>query len=294
MRTGLPKEEKAMAANKKFPESKRARKKASSRRQPKRDIPTRPTRTASYTPDIRAAYRAFFLRCTIPLLHENGKKEIVGTGTLFDYSGQLFMVTAAHIFKRYKIYEIGVPEALDGPNAFTLGQLNAASAPDEDIDIAVLNLHNREICERLRKEWRVLSKENVSLENSEQTPYILAGCPDGTAEIVNKHIIAKWFDMYTSPYAGSTDNARGVFDIFLKYPPEIYGKFGLTISKPKLQGISGASVWQAIQKSEGLWAAEKEMRVIGVQVAAAHEKYLVVKSWRLVAEILYQQFNVIT
>ena len=76
-------------------------------------------------------------------------------------------------------------------------------------------------------------------------------------------------------------------DLFFEFNTETETLDGVTKSTPKLQGTSGASIWEYVSVGkEEIWTPERSLRVVGVQSMYRHKKYFRAASWTMVVKAL--------
>ncbi|MNX56257.1 hypothetical protein D3C86_870460 [compost metagenome] len=76
-------------------------------------------------------------------------------------------------------------------------------------------------------------------------------------------------------------------DLFFNYGYEGNLLMGKPVKTPELSGVSGASIWE-LHPTTGIWTPESGTRVVGIQSAFRHLRYMRGKSWWAVARVLEQ------
>ena len=97
--------------------------------------------------------------------------------------------------------------------------------------------------------------------------------------------------VHTVPYAGELDPLSEphslTHDLLLDYS----GALDLSLEEvrqPRLQGMSGASIWVATSESSpsGIWSPTSHLRIVAIQSTTRHGSYIRAKRWHLLAPLV--------
>ncbi len=247
-----------------------------------------------FTETEAAAIERFTLSVTVPILYDKGDSApVFATGTLFEIDGRFFIITARHVLDNiHDSTKLVYPESPLQGQLFTLGSIEIYKPKEEHIDIAVMELKNLETIQRLKTNWKFLSLNNVSSpsEVSGDGAFFVSGYPQALTEADNSRTKSKFVTAYTQRMPSAPAEAKYVIpelDLFFVYEEQAISVSGATVSTPELPGVSGASIWE-LRSTSGIWSPEKVARVVGIQSAYIHSKYLRATRWWAVAKVLEQ------
>jgi hypothetical protein len=234
------------------------------------------------------AIEAFLRSCTIPLVGEEDKKlALLGMGTFFSLDGQLWLVTAAHVVKhRDDLKELAVPMRSLG-RFITLGNCCLYRPSNLDLDVALIHIQDADFKRYVSENWRVLDDSNVIRFDPSASRYIVAGYPRETLANKNMDWHKAFTQIHAGPYSGgAADASHPVFRLaYSRSAPDLSGAVTDT---PDLHGVSGASVWAVVNAADGIWAPEKALKIVAVQVSFKHSEYIGAEWWTLVREVLHR------
>jgi hypothetical protein len=241
------------------------------------------------------AIEAFMFKNTVPILYKDpdGEVDMVGTGTLFVVSERYFLVTAAHIFQGCELSNFGFPSSPAGDaDLQTIGHAELYVPSSENIDLfdfAILELLEQHTITAVKAGWKALSPQDVGMP-SRGGVFILCGYPSAVAKRDTGRIGGCLVTSYSTMLETTPDNAKQPvkegLDLFFKYDREAIRHDGETVETPKLQGTSGASVWEYLELSdEAVWDPRKMLRIVGVQSSALHGEFFRAKAWSGLVEI---------
>jgi len=247
------------------------------------------------TPIEAEAIERFALHVTVPIFLEVGdSSRLLATATHFRIDERSFLITARHIFdKGLDLEKLAYPENPLQGGLYTLGAFTVLKPSDEHIDVAALELTSEDTVKRLTENWQSLSLENVAVAsaNTGDGTCFVSGYPESLTKNEAGWIKGKLATAFTQrlPTVPAEAEAPVVseLDLFFDYSREAKSVSGQVIKTPELPGVSGASVWE-LRPSSGVWAPEKVTRVVGIQSAYLHSKYIRAKSWWAVAKVLEQ------
>jgi hypothetical protein len=232
-----------------------------------------------------AIVREFLRSCTVPLVREIGDKlALMGTGTFFDLEGELWLVTASHVIAGEEdLRELAIPMRTTD-QFLTLGNCTLYRPDTSQLDVAIVLIQGEEFQKLAPQNWRILNENNIARYNPAVTGYIIPGYP---REILAKNQLDwpnSFTRIYTTPIHGSVEDADHPV-LRLVYARSAMNDAGATVETPHLEGISGTSVW-AVKAADGLWAPEKILKVVAVEVSFKHDEYITGEWWTLVRELL--------
>jgi hypothetical protein len=252
-----------------------------------------------YTALEVAAIEQFAIGVTIPILHEINQHPdatLLATGTLFKIGSEHFVITARHVFDDcVDPKKIAYPEAPKKGSIYTFGKFDLIKPTESHIDVAAMHLKDVETIKRLNATWQFLSLVNIAMPRPDApdgTTFV-AGYPVKLTGTISDFLAAKFVTAYTqqlpvTPVEAESPVVAGL-DYFFEYARTATTVTGAEINAPELPGVSGASVWQEHDRwPSTVWTPETSFRVIGVQSAYLHSKYIRVKSWTAVAKVLTQ------
>ena len=138
--------------------------------------------------NVADAVSQFLLRLALPILVERGNhQELIGTGTLFDVSGRIFIVTAKHIFDNEGLKAVTIPARPEGPKTDYIGgrQLIVHGKKDGHApDVCVIEVENITLAQHIASTWTVLKLEDT-VEASTDGRFVVCGFPSQLIGPVN-------------------------------------------------------------------------------------------------------------
>ena len=237
------------------------------------------------------AVEEFAKQCTVPIICRDQRGSgILGAGTLFDLAGQLYLVTARHVADDFQNYSIGIPEspAKKGAKLWPIGHLDVHLSEETDHDVAILPIKDPKLRSTLERNWTILSAADVMTDIEGVTWYLLAGFPLGAANRVAHTVMADFSSAWTSR-SNSVPNEpfNPAIDILLHHSKVAPHCDGGEIMMPRLDGVSGSSVWAAPPLPlSRIWTPRSQIKVAGIQSSSLHGSYIRAKQWHLVAQLL--------
>lgn len=240
-----------------------------------------------------AAIERFVLNVTLPIFLEVGDSGgLHATGTLFKIDGRSFLVTARHIFDDLPdLTRLAYPENPIRGGLFTFGSFNVLKPTEEHIDVAAVELKSADTIARLDRNWQFLSLENVAAPSrvTSDGAFFVCGYPASLTKTESGWTKGKLATAYTQRLpVPPVDAAPPIFpelDLFFDYGYEATSVTGESVKTPELPGVSGASIWE-LRPISGVWTPETATRVVGIQSAFRHSKYIRAKSWWALAKVL--------
>jgi hypothetical protein len=236
------------------------------------------------------AIKAFLVRSTVPLIYESDAAAgVQGSGSLFDYEGCLYFVTAGHVLERVDPHKLGVPFRAFGSEVFTLGTGLVGWSRTETFDVAAYRIDDLKTIAALRESYSILGKANVAPPEPDADHFVVVGYPAST--VVRRGKEMKPGDLtqiHTTRYVGEVVGPCGEHDLFLKLDRQAQGLWGHETTIPALPGISGGPVWQVRRSTTSIWTPESALGLVGIQVSTdpRGERYMRALRWEVVAEAL--------
>lgn len=238
----------------------------------------------------QASIKKFLVSCTVPLVYRAKERAgVLGTGAFFATESRSFFITAAHLFPGADPNMMGVPER-GGEDGAVSGFGHATihhPRNTDDHDVAVIELEDSEFIQRAKSGWTFLDASNVAADDFQSENYLIAGYPDATVRYKDGVLTpSALMQLYTGPYKDDVVGGRGEFDFFLRYGEEAGNVYGFTKETPHLGGASGALVFGLAERPVGIWSPQAVLKIVGVQVAFVHAKYVRAKRWTLLQHVL--------
>ena len=244
------------------------------------------------TPPHIRAQEEFLARTAVPILYGVEDTAVIrGTGTLFQFLGRVFLVTASHLFDGgIDPGSIGIPIRPFGPKLKYVRPARLNRTGEDRFDAAVVEVLDEGMARELAASWNVLTREHLATPVA-GADSVVAGYPSASAVSASGGITTTLVSIITSrldsPPPDAQDPVDSDLDLFFEYRrsgPRYRG--GDDDRTPDLEGISGCSVWQLGSPPSGkLWTAERQMRVVAVQTSFNHSKFIRAKSWKAVATL---------
>jgi len=242
------------------------------------------------------AFTLMARRYTIPLLEEDElTSAILGTATLFTVNSKYYLITAAHVIadivNAKRMDRIGLPLGLNAASVANLGNhFISYNREFEKFDVAIIRLDQTELVSRLKESWDFLSIKNVAAVDHTHTKAFIAGYPRAASRTSKDFKMSSQFMCFATTFLDhvpeEADDVQPGVDVFLNHEESGYALDGNLTELPKLQGVSGASVWSVLPDLEaGVWNSEDHVRVVAVEVACRAGLYVRAKSWLLVANL---------
>lgn len=237
-----------------------------------------------------ASIEHFLVGCTVPLVYQSDERTgILGTGGFVSFKGRVFFVTAGHLFKNADPNRMGIPErAGKDVHVWYFGHATVHHPKDTDEhDVAIIELLDPDFVQRVRRGWTILGEADLVTPESSTHNYLIAGYPDATVKYENAVLTpSALMQLYTGPYEGEVVGTRGDFDLFFRYGEAAGNTYGFQKSTPHLGGASGALVFALGPRPTGVWSPTAVLKVVGIQVAFIHNKYVRAKKWSLIEHVL--------
>lgn len=241
------------------------------------------------------AIERFALHVTVPIFLEVGDSGgLLATGTLFKIDGRSFLVTARHVFDKLPdLTKLAYPENPLRGDLYTFGSFTVLKPNEEHIDVAAVELKSPETIEILETNWQFLSLANVAAPSqvAGDGAFFVSGYPESLtkndAGWTKGKLVTAYTQRLSSAPVEAIDPVIPQLDLFFDYSRDAMSVTGESIQTPKLPGVSGASIWE-LRPVSGLWTPETATRIVGIQSAYVHSKYIRGKSWWAVAKVLEQ------
>lgn len=244
------------------------------------------------------AIKEFCQSCTLPVIAVGKKRSVIdGTGVLFEINNRKYFITAQHvaefIYNHPDNYGIPVAKKRSGILSFKDCEIFGPkeSRDKKDYDVAIIELtRNHILCESLVKEYQFLTVDNLGIYRRWHHNYLLAGFPAELSEnITASNVLGRFFLLSTSPYTGeiNDDVSDRESSVYLDYGKAIINDNGDEIDAPKLEGISGGSIWsiKTDASEKGIWCTEKNIELVAVDVSYMPDSFKHIRGvkWHAVA-----------
>lgn len=245
--------------------------------------------------NIVDAVESFMLKITVPIFYStaDGLTDLIGTGTFFQIEERHFLITAAHLFDDIDPADLAVPQYCTGKHQLRLIGNSKLYLPSkkfvESVDIAIVEILLPDSINFIMSGWKSLTFDNISSPTAEGH-FLLCGFPcertkkdaeDFTGEMIS--VITT--RLVKAPHGAKQPVNYGV-DLFFSCDKSAFDHSGRQVSIPRLQGVSGASIWE-IDKSENslVWTPEKSLKVVGIQSSSLHGEFFRAKNWDYVSQM---------
>lgn len=250
----------------------------------------------------RAAVDDFIRQVTVPILLDIGPTPALqGTGTLLSVHDKVFLITARHVLDGIDPLIFAFPANAQRGHIHTLGSRQILKPTDFRIDVAAMELQDPEVLELVRSNWRTLTLANVAApsQTTADQAVLVAGFPAALTKPQGGWLGGALVSTYTQriplvPDEMSDSFVYGSyphnpdFDLYYDHNNEGTGLDGKPVATPKLEGVSGASIWEFVPQSGLLWTVESGARVVGIQSGYVRGKFLRAVNWKAVALVLDQ------
>lgn len=242
------------------------------------------------------ALERFMLERTVPLLTEqtkDGFPALLGTSTLLDVHGTLFLVTADHVLEDImELGEVAFPESPRGKTLWSLGSCTLHRVDNMDLDLAILEIRSSETNQRLRAGWKTVTEANLAAPQR-GVRSALCGYPAEYTTRRDDLLHGKLLTIYTAQLPELPESAEPpvneAFDLFYLCDNSAENLFGGPGELPRLGGTSGSSIWEIGNVAETEpWTPERALRIVGVNRTYRPGKYFRGRPWWLVAKMLSQ------
>ena len=246
----------------------------------------------------------FVEKSIIPIIlyiddNETGKSKAViqGTGTLFKFIDNYFLITAAHVLEPIDEYyekNIGIPVGKNNSDIIKLHNCKRYLLTDKEIsdkyDFGIIQLNN-ELGKKLEQDYYFLTENNISFRLYDKMIIYITGYPNKWTVFNEKENVlgATPFKFLSrrkvqkKEYTKYDPNAH----ILAEYA-EVYYLGGdvnrYVNAEKKLNSISGCSMWVIENNQTGIWSAEKCVKVIGIQSNVMENEYIKGTKWIYLAE----------
>jgi hypothetical protein len=235
----------------------------------------------------------YMLSVTIPLISvqtEDGSPTLLGTCTMIEAAGRVFLVTASHVLKeQYELVKMAIPTGPLKGDLWTLGSCTRMVPTDKDLDVGLLEIQTEEVQGLLRAGWRPISFDLVDVP-SRNGHFVLCGYPEEktvrTVENLQGALLTVHSNRIEVPkYAEQP--VRDGLDLFLLYDDSAEDLYGKSMSTVTLNGVSGSALWEVREVQPGrIWSAHDSLKVVGMTIRYVKGEYVRAQEWWLVAEAL--------
>ena len=159
----------------------------------------------------------------------------------------------------------------------------------DPFDAAIIRLSQPELIDALQTNWSFVSPNNLGpIPPEGRQGFLVAGYPREVSRREGFELSAKFMTFATNSLGSLPDGLelRPGLDILLTHEEIGAGFDGEPIRLPKLNGVSGGSVWVAHrdESRDPVWSARSHLKLVGIQTAVARGSYIRAISWQLVAK----------
>ena len=241
------------------------------------------------------AVRDYILKRTVPILYNDPKGRVSpnGTGTLLRIEDRLFLITACHVFdERRDFVEFAYPTHPINGGVSTFGSFNLMRPTDELIDIAIAELTDERTKEILSANWQVCTLSDVCAPPSTGS-FIVVGHPASMIEATRDGLNSRAVFVKTTrieAHSALEYKARPEFELFLAFGKMATSESGAQIDTPRMNGVSGASVWVVVESAGIAWSPASILRVVGVLWSVDRSRFMRATDWRAIARALQNIF----
>ena len=253
------------------------------------------------------AVQEWMAQTVVPLLYDDpsGQLDSYGSGALISSNGNVLFATARHnLFlpdqrtpRDRTLLAIPIPDR-DAPakkdivNILgTFDVLQPVDPPGQEIDIALLHFKDPDFIERLRRSWNIIDRSKAAVA-SPQGRFVLSGYPSERIRVTLEGLGGSLNTIHTErmPQApqAATQPVHPDYDLFFHYDDDATNLEGNAIKTPAVPGMSGSVVWELHNISDGIWAPDKALTMVAIQVSWMKGNFARAKSWAYVENILNQ------
>lgn len=241
-------------------------------------------------PDEVEAIRQLVCRVTVPIASNKNCDfpEPIGSATLLRDADRLFLITAAHVLEGEDGSTLFVSASRSSAPPLPLAPATVVRAKSPDaVDIAIIEVTNSNTKDCLFAGWGCVTLDSIG-EASADGLFVLSGYPTERLSVDGATLWCTCITAITERLASTPKGTRDPVDknrdLFFMYEPT--GRFsdGDCGESPNLRGTSGGGVWEFSNvRPEGVWTAQKALKLIGVQSSARHfEWFRAHASWAIV------------
>lgn len=236
------------------------------------------------------AVRLTLNRCTVPVVETDGKQSaVLCTATPFEIGGRRLLVTAGHAIPALeRAGRLGTPGDRGiyywTPTARIWHAIDTAP-----YDVGIIEFESEEGWAPIKQRFTPLTLDNVYAGQRENGRFVIAGFPAAAVDATLRSQVENPLLLGTDLYTGSDAQATRGIDFLLGYPDALYDQSWRPQPVPRLQGMSGASVWVLTTENRtagGVWSPESTVKIAGIQVSAAHGRFLRVVNWAAVGRCI--------
>lgn len=253
----------------------------------------------------RESMQQFAARFSIPLLHEIGKSDLLGTACVVLAKGCYYLVSAGHVLTYLKEHpeEVGALTVRNGEQPLTFGSgLHLMPIDYQKFDFAIFRIDSTELVRLLEGTWRFVVPDDLGLLNGDVERFVFVGYPIGRREFLSDEhgllgqlsgvpprYTKKSFDELNQERHSSTVPFDPAVDILLEYPEAFADMKGQRIDRLDVRGISGSPLWAVRPDPMNLIRPpEKRLQLVGIITSVIEGEYIRAKRWTLIAEAFEQ------
>lgn len=200
-----------------------------------------------------------FFKCIVPLIHFETplKPDVCGTGTLVKKGSKHFILTAAHVVRRFS--PLFVPTGTEHV-PLSINWILSSTARDDcerdPLDYAIAELGTKQ-SELLRQRWTFVPDNLLDGVGDEfaTAEYAFTGYPTSRDRVVferREHRFQPRFFIQHSVASSALEKAgfspHTHIGIHFKQTKNV-NEVGLKVSLPKMEGVSGGAIWRVCSRN---------------------------------------------
>lgn len=218
-----------------------------------------------------SALEEFMMLTSLPILQSVDRNaHPLATGVLIEHERRAFLATADHVLEGLEPEDLLMPLKRDGGQISQLGSLSLARPDKAGPDIAIIELKCDDVVKQLRDGWRFLNLNMIG-DASRDADHVMAGYPSELAVVDDKAVYGTPFAVFTEMLQEcprGAENPNPDWDLFFALDRVGHRSTGEVLETPKLQGASGGPIWEVSSGGGGLWAPERVLKLVGIQMSA--------------------------
>jgi hypothetical protein len=253
----------------------------------------------------RESLEQFATKFSIPLVHQIGKSDLLGTASVMFANGHHYLISAGHVLTDLREHpeDVGAPEGHQRASATTFGSgLHVMPIDDAKFDFGIFRIDSAQVVRSLERTWRFIVPDDLGLLNDSVERFAFAGYPVGRREFVSDQYgllgrltgtlpryTRKSFEELNQELHSSTVPLDPAVDILLDYPDSFNDVEGKRIENLDVHGISGSPLWGVRPDPMNLVPSpEKRLQLVGIITSVREGDYIRAKRWTLIAEAFRQ------
>jgi hypothetical protein len=214
-----------------------------------------------------------------------------GTGSIFNFNGRHFLISASHVFDEFDKYPefVGIPTGRRGEPIYNFGQCDFFRINNDTdrnkYDTIIIEIP-QELAGKIAGAYSILNIDNIAYNFKNRFDLVVVGYP-----FINSIDIIEENGVYADPFRLTTflKESSGKEDAI--FDPKVhmlldYEEVSKEQAAPQeLRGLSGSPIWCYNPDSEGVWSPEKNLKTVGIVLAVKESLYIRGISWFYVTEM---------